>query len=208
MSAALLLPFETSTGTPPRKRFTREDVERLTEAGVFEGQRLELIDGDLIDKMGQNPPHTIAIQLLFVALARIFGLGLIRGQSSIEVSGADEEVNMPEPDIVVTAGPITEYLQRHPRGAECLLVVEVSDTSARFDLGRKAVLYANAGVREYWVIDLNRRVLVAHRQPEGGTYRLIQQFLERDSATLEGRAESIRVSEILPPAPTAPDTAQ
>jgi len=206
MSAALLPPFETSPETPPRKRFRREEVERLTEAGAFEGQRVELIDGDLIDKMGQKPPHAATIRRLADLLQRFFDGGRVQVQLPVEVSGRDGETSLPEPDISVLAGADPEHENRHPRGDECLLVIEVSDASARFDLGRKAVLYANAGVREYWVIDLNRRVVVAHRQPEGSTYRLIQQFLERDSISLEGRAESIRVNEILPPESTAPDT--
>jgi Uma2 family endonuclease len=96
------------------------------------------------------------------------------------------------------AEPKSEYEFRHPRGDEVLLVIEVSDTSVAFDLSRKAVLYARAGVREYWVLDLARRMLVVHRQPDGTTYRLIQLFSEDDTVSMEGRAESVRVSEILP----------
>jgi Uma2 family endonuclease len=91
-----------------------------------------------------------------------------------------------------------EYEKRHPRGDEILLVVEVSDTTLGFDRSRKAVLYATAGVREYWVLDLVHRVLVVHRQPDGSTYRLAQIFSESDTALMEGRTESVRVSEILP----------
>ena len=64
MSAALLFPFDTANETLPRKKFTRQEVEHLTAEGFFEGQRYELIDGDLIDKMGQKPPHAVAIQNL------------------------------------------------------------------------------------------------------------------------------------------------
>jgi Uma2 family endonuclease len=149
MSAALLSPFDTADETLPRKKFTRAEVERLTADGFFEGQRYELIDGDLIDKMGQKPSHMIGIQLLVRILAQIFGLDFIRNQGSIEVSIADGERSVPEPDVVVTERPLTEYLKRHPRGNECVLVAEVSDTTARFDLSRKAFLYSRAGVREY-----------------------------------------------------------
>lgn len=208
MSAALLLPFEASAEALPRKRFTREDVERLVEAGVFEGQRYELIDGDLIDKMGQKPAHSATIRRLNAILLRFLDAARIQIQMPVEASNQDRERSLPEPDLSVLVESNPEHDTRYPRGNEILLAIEVSDTTARFDLGRKAVLYANAGVREYWVVDLNRRAVVAHRQPEGSTYRLIQQFLERDSISLEGSAEDIRVSEILPPEPTALDTAQ
>jgi Uma2 family endonuclease len=206
MSAALLFPFDTANETLPRKKFTRQEVEHLTAEGFFEGQRYELIDGDLIDKMGQNPLHMVGIQLLFKILARIFGLDFIRGQGSMEASDADRERSVPEPDVAVTAAPMTAYLNRHPRGEECVLVAEVSDTTLRSDLTRKAALYAKAGVREYWVLDLNGRRLVVHRHPHDSAYHSVQFFSESEIVSLEGRTEIIHVAELLPP--TAPDTAR
>jgi Uma2 family endonuclease len=206
MSAALLLPFDTVDEPLPRKKFTRAEVERLSADGYFEGQRYELIGGDLIDKMGQKPPHAVAIQNLFDVLFLIFGIGFIRGQSSIDVADADRDRNEPEPDIVVTKRPKTHYLDHHPRGEECLLVAEVSDTTLRSDLTRKAALYARAGVREYWVLDLKGRRLVVHRHPRDGAYHSVQFFSESECVSLEGRTEIVRVAELLPP--TALDTEQ
>jgi Uma2 family endonuclease len=206
MHAALLLPFDMAEEMLPRKRFTRREVERLTTEGFFDGQRYELIDGDLIDKMGQNPPHMVGIQLLFKVLAKIFGLDSIRGQGSIEASDADREHSVPEPDVAVTTAPLTAYLNRHPRGEECVLVCEVSDTTLRSDLTHKAALYARANVPEYWVLDLKGRRLVIHRHPRNGIYNSVQFFSESECVSLEGRTEIIRVAELLPP--TAPDTAQ
>lgn len=74
---------------PPQKKFTRDEVQRLMDEGPFAGQRFELIEGDLIDKMGQNPRHAFAIQLLTERLAGIFRLNLIRIQSPIEASPED-----------------------------------------------------------------------------------------------------------------------
>jgi Uma2 family endonuclease len=206
MSAALLFPFDAANETLPRKKFTRQEVEHLTAEGFFEGQRYELIDGDLIDKMGQKPPHMVGIQLLLKVLARIFDFDFIRCQGSIEASDADSERSVPEPDVVVTSAPLTGYLNRHPRGHECVLVAEISDTSARFDLTRKAALYARACVREYWLLDLKSRRLIVHRHPHDGAYHSVQFFSESEIVSLEGRTEAIRVAELLPP--TAPDTAQ
>jgi Uma2 family endonuclease len=76
----------------------------------------------------------------------------------------------------------------------------VSLTTLNFDLNRKAALYAAAGVPEYWVLDLVRRMLVVHRRPDGSVYRLVQLFSEDDRVTLEGRVESLRVADILPQA--------
>src|ERR1051325_11198506 len=109
MSAAPLLPFQAAADALPRKRFTREEVEHLTETGFFEGQRYELIDGDLFDKMGQNPPHAFTIRRLSAALSRIFSQVLLQIQLPIEVSGADRERSLPEPDLAVLAQDLPDY---------------------------------------------------------------------------------------------------
>jgi Uma2 family endonuclease len=206
MSAALLVPFDATDEVPLRKKFTRREVEYLIAEGVLEGQRYELIDGDLIDRMRRKPPHAVAIQNSFDVLFLIFGVGFVRGQSSLDVSDADRERNEPEPDIVVTERAKTHYLDHHPRGEECVLVAEVSDTTLRSDLTRKAALYARAGVREYWVLDLKGRCLIVDRHPHDGAYHSVQFFSESEILSLEGRTEIIRVAELLPP--TVPDTAQ
>jgi Uma2 family endonuclease len=198
MSAALRPPFEADIDAPPRKRFTRADVERLIAVGFFEGQRYELIDGDLIDKMGQKAPHAMAIQLLLAAFVRIVDALLIRMQLPMEVSAADRDRSLPEPDFAILASLKPDFSHRHPQGDEMLLVVEVSDTTAAFDLKRKAALYAAAGVSEYWVLDLGRRKLIVHRQLEGSSYLVRQELSEAESFSLNGRRETIRVGEILP----------
>jgi len=197
MSAALITPFQAAEGLP-RKRFTRRDVECLADLGLLDGQRYELIDGDLLDKMGQKPPHATGIQLLLATLVRFLDAVLIRIQLPIEAAGADQEYSLPEPDVAVLAEFKPDFHKRHPRGDELRLVVEVSDTTAAFDLSRKAALYAAALVPEYWVLDLVRRILVVHRHPDGSTYRLMQLFSEADTVSLENSSDLIRVSEILP----------
>jgi Uma2 family endonuclease len=198
MSAALQLPTEPIIEGVRRKRFTRTEVERLEKLGAFEGQRYELIDGDLIDKMGQNAPHARAIRRASKALRKVFDEDLIQIQAPVEVSVDDRESSLPEPDLSVLREDKSEYDQRHPRGDELLLVIEVSDSSAAFDLSRKAALYAKAGVPEYWVLELGRRRLVVHRQPDGDEYRLRQFFSESDTVSLEGRVEIIPVAALLP----------
>ena len=185
-----------SAAAPIRKRFTREDVDRMNELGLFEGQKLELIDGDLIDKMGQNPPHAEAIPLLLEFLAIVFGLRRIRVQSPLEIASEDGIYNLPEPDLAVRTELIAGFGKRHPRGDETLLVVEVSDTSLRIDLTIKRDLYARAGVPEYWVLNLKGRKLVVHRNLKKGAYGTTTTLTSRDSVSIGG--QSIRVADILP----------
>lgn len=198
MPVAPLLDPKLSDKAPPRKRFTRREVERLNDTGVFDGQRYELIDGDLVDKMGQKPTHAFAIRLLLDWLVSFLGTERVQVQLPIETAGEDREWSVPEPDIAVLVERKAEHQKRHPRGDELILAVEVADSSVSFDLSRKAILYAQSGVREYWVLDLTRRMLVVHRQPDGAQYRDIHMYSEEDFVTVEGRVEKVKVEAILP----------
>jgi len=198
MAATPVLPAQVSSDALSRKRFTRDDVDRLTEAGVFEGQRYELIDGDLIDKMGRNPPHASAIRRVSKWLRSFLADDQVQVQLPIEAACEDRERSLPEPDLAVLAELKPDHERRHPSGHEVVLVVEVAESSAAFDLSRKAILYAKAGVREYWVLDLTRRMLVVHRQTDGEQYRHIHLYAEGDTVSVENCTESVRVKDLLP----------
>jgi Uma2 family endonuclease len=197
MSGALNLPLSPSDA-PRRMQFTRADADRLSAAGVFDGRRFELIDGDLYDKSGQNPPHAAVIRRLSRLLPRVFPDLPVQAQLPIEVSSADRDRSLPEPDFALLRETNPEFDRRHPRGDEALLLIEVADSSLALDLSRKVTPYARAGVPEYWVVDLTRRMVVVHRRADGATYRLAELFAAEDTLTLEGRNEPIRVADILP----------
>ena len=180
--------------TLPRERFTRDELHRLEESGVLEG-RYELINGDLISKMGQNPPHAYVLQLVCAWIYAHLQGNRTRVQLPIDVAPVDHERSEPEPDIAVLREFKPSYRECHPRGDELSLAIEIADSSSRFDLTTKAALYARAGVPEYWVVDLTRRVLVIHRHPDGEAYRQIEQLAEQETAMLEGNP--ILVSELL-----------
>ncbi len=198
MPAAPMPIPEIADAAPARKRFTREEFECLTESNVFAGQRYELIDGDLIDKTGQNPIHARAIRLLLKWLSSFLDGDLISSQLPMELAVDDRERSLPEPDFAILRESMLD--PRHPRGDEMRLVIEVSNTSVAFDRSRKATLYACAGVPEYWVLDLPRRMLVVHRQPDGVQYRQTVLHAPEESISFPGRPESIKVADILPPA--------
>src|SRR5437763_12553274 len=157
--AAHVLPPQTATGELRKKRFTRCDVERMLEAGIFEGQRYELIDGELIDKMGQNPRHVSGIHLSLKWLLSIFPIDRIRIQVDIHLAGPDGELSVPEPDLAVLREFKPEYERRHPRADELLLAVRSEERRGGKDCCRRAALYAREGNTEYWVIDVERRML-------------------------------------------------
>jgi Uma2 family endonuclease len=170
----------------------------MLDAGFFVGQRFELIDGDLIDKMGQNPQHASSIGRVSRRLTSLCGMDTVLVQVPIEASVADSNRSLPEPDVAVLRELKADYDVRHPRGDETLLVVEIAETTVAFDLSRKAILYARAGVPEYWVLDLVRRVLVVHRQSDGSQFKLIQIHTEDEMVSMEGRPEAVKVKDLLP----------
>lgn len=193
-------PNESREPAPSPKRWTRRECDFLRENGLLT-ERYELIDGEIISKMGQKPPHAYVVSVLMDWLISLFGSLHVRIQSSINIGDADPELNDPEPDAVVTAQPAIAYAERHPGPADLLLAVEVSDTTLRFDLRNKALLYARAGIAEYWVADIAGRRFVAHRQPAPEGYREVLEYAEEELLSLSARPDAAaRVADLLPPA--------
>src|SRR5262245_34241147 len=101
----------------PHKKFTRDEVNRMLETDIFAGQRFDLIDGELIDKMGQGPRHANGVRLVMMLLARAFGIERIIVQAPIEAGPRDREWSQPEPDVAVLASQ-GRFPSRHPEGTE------------------------------------------------------------------------------------------
>jgi Uma2 family endonuclease len=178
-----------------RGHYTRDEVNRMVQEGLLSG-RYELIDGQLVNKMGQNAPHAQALRLVAAWLLSIFGFRRVQVQLPIEVAQGDRKYNEPEPDVAVLPDLKLEYGKRHPRGDELLLIVEVADSSSRFDLTTKADLYARAGVPEHWVLDVSRRMLVVHCGLQQGTYNQVTELTEQEHVAL-GDSRSL-IADLLP----------
>lgn len=153
-----------------RKRWTRAQFEFVENAGLLEG-RYELIDGEIISKMGQLPQHAITVTQALVWLSGIFGGRRVRTQATLQITGVDGLTNRPEPDIMVLSESAAEVMDRAPFANETLLVVEVSATTQDDDFGFKVGLYARGGVPEYWVIDVTARTITLFRDSDGTTYQ-------------------------------------
>lgn len=182
---------------------TVDEFDRAWSAGVFGPQeRLELIEGEVIRKLSpQESPHATATSLVAEALCAAFGVGCyVRTQLPLQL----DAYSKPEPDVAVVRGQIRDYARVHPTTA--LMVVEVSDSTLTYDRDRKAELYAAAGIQEYWIVNLNDRILEVHRQPvEVGSgssrfgYESITHYSESESVTPLGALDAtIAVSDLLP----------
>ena len=189
-------PIFDATKLPHRVRWTREEFARLDG----EGKRYELINGELIEKVSMKGPHANTILLLQSALLRVFGTGyMVRIQLPLIVSDSSE----PEPDAAVTQGTPRDNPNDNPTSA--LLVVEVSDTTLATDLGVKVALYAQAQIAEYWVVDIQARLLHVHRTPIaspalplGFGYQTVTLLTETDTVSpLAAPQSSIAVADLL-----------
>ena len=183
----------------PRKRFTRGDVERMVSAGLFEGERWELIDGELIDKMGKKRPHVDAVALLSGWLIQVFGARFVNAEAPIDVAPEDNPTNEPQPDLVVLKRNFSGFRSAAPQPQDLDLIVEIADTSLTFDLTVKAALYARARIVEYWVLDVTARKLIVHRNPRSGQYASIVAYSEHESvAPLAAPGREFQVADAFP----------
>jgi Uma2 family endonuclease len=168
---------------PPRKRWNRSECVALETSGLWDQQRLELIDGELISKMGKKRPHVNALVAVQAWLVRTFGEQFVNPEAPIDVAPEDNPTNEPEPDLIVLGRASSEFQDANPRPADLHLVVEISGSTLGFDLTTKAELYARAGIIEYWVVDVAARRLIVHRDPREGLYRSVTAYSESEAAS-------------------------
>lgn len=180
----------------------RTECEALAASGLWDSQRLELIEGDLIAKMPKKRPHSIIVALLYEWLASVFGMRFVNQEAALDVAPEDNPTNEPEPDLIVLTRTLSFFAAGYPKPGDLHLVVEVSDSTLRFDLSTKADLYSRAEIREYWVVDVAGRRIVVHRDPGGGRYRSITAYSEEEFvAPLASPAARLRVRDIFPEPP-------
>ena len=183
------------------RRWRRVEYERLTDLGVFEGERLELLDGVLVVREPQGSVHAAVVGKVGRVLDAAFGHGW---HARLQFPLALGDVSEPEPDVAVVPGTFEDYMAAHPSTAA--LVVEVADSSLRLDRRFKAAIYARAGVREYWIVNLVERALEVHREPHAPTgaaedwsYRSIEILRPPSRVTpLAAPGITILVADLLP----------
>jgi Uma2 family endonuclease len=145
-----------------------EFVALAEKEGWDEDTRVELLDGEVVWMSPINDPHAACVNRVNWLFSRRYsdGQALVSVQNPIRI----ERYDQPQPDVVLLKPRPDFYATATPTPTDIRLLVEIADTTLRTDLGRKARIYANGGVSEYWVVDLNNRVLYVHRAPASGGY--------------------------------------
>ena len=151
---------------PERRRFTIEEYEKMVQTGILaQDDRVELIDGEVIEMSPIRDPHVAAVIHLTHLLVRGVGeRALVQVQGPVRVPLR----SVPQPDLAILRP--RSYKREGARPADLLLVVEVADTSLRYDSTVKLRLYARAGISEYWIVDVNTETVNVYRAPARDQY--------------------------------------
>ena len=171
----------------PRHRFTVDDFARLGEAGVFtEDDRVELIDGEIRDMTPIGQPHAwIVNRLTWRLVTRLAGRAYVSVQNPVRLDRHTE----PRPDLVVARGGEDDYADRHLEAGDILLVVEVADSSLRYDRAEKLPRYARSGIPEAWLVDVAGGAVTVSTDPGPDGYvdrRVFRRGEEIASTAVDG----------------------
>ncbi len=148
----------------PVRRFTVEQYHEMGRAGILtETDKVELIDGWIIPKMNRNPRHDNTISLLQDWLFQVLPTGWrCRVQCALTT-----ELSEPEPDLSVVRGGLRQWMTHHPMQSDVGLLIEVADSSLRFDRGQKLIAYARASIAQYWIVNLIDGQIEIYLEPTG-----------------------------------------
>jgi Uma2 family endonuclease len=151
-----------------RRRFTAEEYHRLAEVGILrEGERLELIEGEILCMSPIGLRHAACVGRLNRELTLALGRrALLWPQNPVRLFPDTE----PQPDVVILRERQDGYAHAPASPADALLVVEVADTSYRYDRRVKLPLYARSGVSEMWIVDLTHDIVELHRDRQADGY--------------------------------------
>lgn len=188
---ATAISLDSSTAPPlPLHRFSVEQYHRLGELGVLSAEdRVELLEGWIVQKMNQRPIHGFTVRWLHEWLQRQLESGWLC-QCQLPITTARSE---PEPDLAIIQGAHQDFRQRHPSGAECRLVIEVADTSLLKDRA-KAAIYQSAGVQEYWIVNLIDRQIERYNFADNSDSLEPQLLTAADSVEISIGREHLRLT--------------
>ena len=179
------------------KKWTRAEYDNMVAAGILtERNKVELIEGEIVQKMSQNPPHIASIKRTTRVLARFISDTV---DLAVQLPLAIGDISEPEPDLALV--PVSNNSTKHSETA--FLVIEIADSSLVFDRTRKLLMYAKAGISDYWIVNINERVVEVYRDPikvnGRGRYQTQLRFAEGETLTpLNFENAQITVNDLLP----------
>lgn len=179
-----------------RKLFTVDEYHKMGQAGILrEHDRVELIDGEIIEMSPVGHPHWVCVNRATAVFTKSLGdRAIVSIQNPVRLSDWTE----PQPDAVIFKPRLDFYAGKRPTTEDVLFIVEVADSSLAYDSEVKLPRYARAGIREVWIEDLRNEVLLVYRDPSGGNYRTVLTLRRGESiAPLAFRDVMIEIEDLL-----------
>jgi Uma2 family endonuclease len=173
---------EAAPSEPRPRLFTVDEYYKMAEVGILRpDERVQLIEGKIVEMPPGGPDHFSAVDWISELFREQLGPRVrIRVQGPIDLA----EGAHPEPDVALLRRPASggrAYRFSHPTGADLFLAVEVADSTLRFDLGEKALMYARHGVADLWVVDLPGNRIVVHREATADGYASVQSVMRSET---------------------------
>jgi Uma2 family endonuclease len=177
---------------PTARRFTVDEYHRMVAAGILgEDDRVELLDGQVVELPPIGPAHAGGVNRLTGLLYRALGDAVtIAVQNPVVL----HEYAEPQPDVAVLRPRADGYGHRHPQPEDVLLLIEVADTSGHRDRREKLPMYARAGIVETWLVDLAGDQIEVYRHPAPDGYRDVRRV------TRDGTLTAVRLPALTIPA--------
>jgi Uma2 family endonuclease len=184
------------------KRFTLDEYHRLADLGFFDDcDRVELIRGEIIQMIAKGTPHSVCGTRLNREMTKLIGdRATARTQEPLPLPPN----SAPEPDYAIVRNRDDDYLSAHPEAEDVLLVIEISDSSLDYDRDVKLKLYAESGIENYWIFNLQESILEVYGEPyqttQGGFgYRVKRILLPNDAIALPGFPDSaLELNKVFP----------
>jgi Uma2 family endonuclease len=175
-------------------KWTLDDYHRMIEAGVLDDKHVELLNGEIVDMSPEGEPHFFYRSETGDYLVALLGnLAKVRQDGPITLPDNSE----PEPDLAIVQPLGREYLQHHPYPENIFWVIEFSNSSLEKDTEVKRKIYAAAGIREYWVVNLKTRELIVYRDPSDGDYRSKATLTDGEIYPLDFPAIAVSIDRLL-----------
>jgi Uma2 family endonuclease len=176
-------------------KWTLEQYHQMIETGVLMNQRVELLNGEIVEMPSEGVKHAHCNSRGRKLLEKLLG-------DRVEVRDAKpitlpDQASEPEPDVAVVQAPDDIYAVHHPYPENIYLLVEYAATSLAKDKETKRRLYAQAGILEYWIVNLQDRQVIVHREAEDGDYRSVQTLTTGPITLLAFPDASVDVNQLL-----------
>lgn len=181
---------------PKKRKFTSKEYYQLLDTGILtEDDRVELINGEIIEMSPINNPHVTCINKM-----TMFFASLVKGKAIVSVQNPVvlDNYNEPQPDLVLFKHRDDFYFDKKAAAKDVIVAIEVADSSLGFDRNVKSTIYAQHGISEFWIINLKKKELEQYRKPSSDRYEQLNTYKLKEILILEALDLEVKVTDLIP----------